>query len=556
MPITADQPRPTDTPDTPDTPDTVDVLVIGAGISGIGAAYHLLTQCPGRSFTIIEGRDDIGGTWDLFRYPGVRSDSDMHTLGFSFKPWTSDQAIADGPSIMSYLRDTVRQFGIDRHIRFGHRIHRMEWSTVAGVWTVTGVAGGEPFSLTARVVFSCAGYYSYQRGHQPDFAGRDDFAGTIVHPQFWPADLDYRGKRVVVIGSGATAMTLVPAMTDRAAHVTMVQRSPTYVVSRPSKDVVANTLRRLLPDRWAHTMTRAKNVRLQQLLYRRSRAKPDKMRSFLVGQVRRALGPDYPVDTHFNPVYNPWEQRLCLIPNGDLFTAINSGAASVVTGQIERFVADGVQLTGGEVIPADIIVTATGLEVVTLGEIECVIDGRPLDAGQTFTYRGVALSGVPNLLTWFGYINASWTLRADMISQFACRLLREMSRRGAAGFVPELRASDAGMPARPAIDGFSAGYLQRVMHLLPKQGDRAPWLSIQDYDLDRAALAAPLDDGALRWLTAVPPPRADTGGEAPCLADTGGESPCLAEVLATRATAPGGDLIRDGYLPVDETVTG
>jgi monooxygenase len=486
----------------------VDVIVVGAGISGIGAAYHLQTMSPDRSFTILEGRGDIGGTWDLFRYPGVRSDSDMHTLGYSFKPWTDAKSIADGPSIMAYLRDTVAQYGIDRHIRFHHLVTTAEWSTADARWTVTAnqTDTGRTVQYSCNFLFMCSGYYSYRKGHTPDFAGRESFQGQIVHPQEWPADLDHSGKRVVVIGSGATAMTLVPAMAGTSAHVTMLQRSPTYVVSAPDHDPIANGLRKVLPDKLAYEITRKKNVALQQFMYGRTRTQPDKVKQTLLKRVRKELGPDYDVDTHFTPRYNPWDQRMCLVPNSDLFKAISSGKASVVTDHIDRFDETGIVLASGDHLDADIIVTATGLELVTLGEMDVVVDGEPVDFSQTWTYKGMAYSGVPNLVSTFGYINASWTLRADLTSEYVCRMLNHMRATGTVQCTPRLRASDAGMPERPWIDDFSANYMQRVMHRFPKQGDREPWINPQNYTRDKKMFRkSAIDDGCMHFTKAPVP---------------------------------------------------
>ncbi|NMD26198.1 MAG: NAD(P)/FAD-dependent oxidoreductase, partial [Actinobacteria bacterium] len=470
-----------------------DVVVVGAGISGIGAGYHLQAMSPDRSYVILEGRADIGGTWDLFRYPGVRSDSDMHTLGYSFKPWTSEKAIADGPSILAYLRETVSEFGIDRHIRFGHLATNAEWSSDDARWTVTATdistdtstTGGERREFTCNYLFMCSGYYSYKAGHTPEFAGIEQFQGTVVHPQQWPEDLDYAGRRVVVVGSGATAMTLIPAIAKTAAHVTMLQRSPTYVAAGPDKDVIANTLRKVLPAKAAYAVTRKKNIALQQFIYGQSRTKPARMKANLIKRVRKALGPDYDVATHFTPTYNPWDQRLCLVPNGDLFDAINSGRASVVTDHIDTFTPTGIRLQSGEELAADIVVTATGLELVTLGEMRFVVDGEPVDFAQTWTYKGFAYSGVPNLASSFGYINASWTLRADLTCEYVCRLLNHMATTGTVQCTPRLRPEDAGMPERPWIDGFTAGYMQREMHRFPRQGDHEPWINPQSYTRDK-----------------------------------------------------------------------
>jgi cation diffusion facilitator CzcD-associated flavoprotein CzcO len=484
------------------TTEHVDVLIVGAGISGIGAAYHLQTMSPGRSYAILEGRDDLGGTWDLFRYPGVRSDSDMHTLGYSFKPWTADKAIADGPSILAYLRETASEHGIDRHIRFGHHVDRASWSTADARWTVEGhrTADGEAVSITCGFLFMCSGYYSYKAGYTPELAGLDRFGGPVVHPQQWPEDLDFVGKRVAVIGSGATAMTLVPAMAPDAAHVTMVQRSPTYVVSRGDVDQLANRMRSVLPDAVAYDLTRAKNVAMQQFFYRQTRVRPEKVKERLLAMVRKELGPDYDVDTHFTPSYNPWDQRLCLVPNSDLFEAIRSGKASVVTGQISTITEDGIELESGEVVEADIIVTATGLQLVTLGEMDFEVDGEAVDFARTWTYKGFGYSGVPNLASSFGYINASWTLRSDLVAEYVCRLLNHLAATGTTICTPELRPSDCSMPERPWIDDFNPGYMNRMMPLLPRQGDREPWINPQTYGRDKKLFRkGPVDDGVMRF---------------------------------------------------------
>jgi cation diffusion facilitator CzcD-associated flavoprotein CzcO len=489
----------------------VDVVVIGAGISGIGAGYHLQTMCPNRSYAILEARGDIGGTWDLFRYPGVRSDSDMHTLGYRFKPWTAAKAIADGPSIMAYLREAVAEFGIDRHIRFGHSVSRAEWSSDDATWTVfadrqTADGASEPVTITCNYLFMCAGYYSYSEPYDARIPGLDGFEGRIVHPQFWPDDLDDAGKRVLVIGSGATAMTLVPAMAATAGHVTMLQRSPTYVVGRPDQDTIANGLRRVLPDKVAYAITRRKNVILQQLFYDQCRKNPAKWKGKLVGLVRKEL-PGTDVDTHFTPRYGPWDQRLCLLPNGDLYQAIRAGRVDVVTDTIDTVTPSGIRLTSGRELDADIIVTATGLQLVVLGGVEITVDGRPVDFSDTWTYKGFAYSDVPNLASSFGYINASWTLRADLTCEYVCRLLNHMDGTGTRQCTPRLRPSDLGMAARPWIVGFSSGYVQRVLHLLPKQGDREPWINPQRYSRDRKLFRrGPLDDGVMTFTR--PPPAA------------------------------------------------
>jgi len=403
----------------------VDVLIIGAGLSGIGAAYHLHEQCPSKSYLILEGRDAMGGTWDLFRYPGIRSDSDMHTLGYNFKPWREAKAIADGPSILKYIHETASENHIEKNIRYNHQVKSASWSSDKAQWTIEARQNGdkEPVRISCNLLLMCSGYYSYKGGYTPQFEGRELFQGPIIHPQQWPEDLDYSGKRVVVIGSGATAMTLVPAMVKDVEHIVMLQRSPTYVISRPDTDMIANSLRKVLPEKWAYAITRWKNVGLQQRVYKKTRTKPEKVKKYLVDQVRKELGPDYDVATHFTPQYNPWDQRLCLIPNDDLFEAIKSGKASVVTDHISRFTESGILLKSGQTLEADIIVTATGLNMVVLGGIEFTVDGRVVDFADTWSYKGLMYSGVPNMVNTFGYINASWTLRADIIAEYFCRLV-------------------------------------------------------------------------------------------------------------------------------------
>jgi monooxygenase len=484
-----------------------DVLIVGAGLSGIGAGVHLHERCPGKSYAILEGRDSIGGTWDLFRYPGIRSDSDMHTLGYRFKPWREAKAIADGDSILAYVKATAAEYGVDRHIRYGHLATRASWSSEDATWTVeaTRKDTGDTARFTCNFLFMCSGYYSYREGYTPEFAGIERYRGKIVHPQKWPADLDYKDKKVVVIGSGATAMTLVPAMAKDVKEIVMLQRSPTYVVSRPDRDVIANALRKVLPESWAYAVTRWKNVALQQFLYRRTRTHPDKVKQKLLQLVRKELGPDYDVDTHFTPTYGPWDQRLCLVPNSDLFAAIRSGKAAVVTDHIDTFTETGIKLTSGKELDADIIVTATGLNLVILGEMQFAVDGKPVNFADTWTYKGMMYSGVPNLVCTFGYINASWTLRADLTSEYVCRLLNHMDRVGAQRVTPRLRPGDADMPARPWIDSFSSGYMQRMMHRFPKQGDRAPWINPQDYSRDKKMIRfGEIEDGALEFATAAP----------------------------------------------------
>lgn len=486
----------------------VDVLIVGAGISGIGAAHHLQKQCPDRSYAILEGRPDLGGTWDLFRYPGVRSDSDMHTLGFSFKPWKEAKAIADGPSILRYLHETAAEFGIDQHIRYHHWVTTASWDSSSATWTVTATRQdtGTTEELTCNFLFMCSGYYSYKEGYTPELPGLDTFRGPVVHPQAWPEDLDYSGKRVLVVGSGATAMTLVPAMASKASHVVMLQRSPTYVVARPDTDAIADKLRKFLPEKMAYALTRRKNVLFSEAFYKRTRTHPEKIKQLIVGGVRKALGPDYDVDTHFTPTYNPWDQRMCLVPNGDLFESIRSGRASVVTDHIDRFTPTGVRLVSGEEIEADIVVTATGLNLVTLGEVDFSVDGTSIDFSQTWTYKGMAYSDVPNLVSTFGYINASWTLRADVVAKYVCRLLNHMKSIGAQQATPRLRPEDRDMPSKPWVDDFPAGYMMRAMHLMPKQGDHEPWINPQLISRDKKMIVkSPVDDGVMQFTRVAVP---------------------------------------------------
>ena len=476
--------------------------MVGAGLSGIGAGYHLQTMSPDRSYVILEGRDGLGGTWDLFKYPGIRSDSDMHTLGFSFKPWTEAKSIADGPSILQYLKQTVAQFGIDKNIRYGQLVTKAEWSTDDAQWTVTSTnkATGASNTISCSFLFMCSGYYSYKKGHTPEFAGRERFKGTVVHPQDWPTDLDYAGKRVVVIGSGATAVTIVPSMADKAAHVTMLQRSPTYMVSRPDHDVMANRMRKVLPPKMAYNLTRFKNTWRQQLVYNKTRTDPDKVKQLLLGGIKMELGADYDIAKHFTPAYNPWDQRLCLVPNGDFFKSMREGKASVVTDHITSFTETGIQLASGEHLDADIIITATGLELVTLGEMDFFVDGNQVDFAKTWTYKGFAYSDIPNLASTFGYINASWTLRSDLTAEYVCRLLNHMRKKGVAQCTPRLREQDHNMKERPWIDGFSSGYMQRMMHRMPRQGDHEPWINPQNYRRDKKMFKhSPIDDGVMQF---------------------------------------------------------
>jgi len=478
-----------------------DVVIVGAGLSGIGAAVHLQKQCPGRTFALLESREALGGTWDLYRYPGIRSDSDMHTLGYDFKPWVADKAIADGPAILEYVNETADEYDVRRHIRFQRRLQRASWSSEDATWTLDVACGdtGSTERISCNFVLMCSGYYSYDNAYRPTFEGEADFEGPMFHPQFWPEDLDYAGKRVVVIGSGATAMTVIPAMAREAEHVTMLQRSPTYVASGPDKDFIANFLRKILPAGLAYRITRFKNVQFQKRIYARTRTQPDKVKKFLLDRVRKALG-DEITEKHFTPSYDPWDQRLCLIPNGDLFEAIKSGKASVVTDHIDRVTKRGIRLASGQEIDADIIVVATGLNLEVLGGVQFAVDGEPVDFPDTWTYKGMMYSEVPNLVQTFGYINASWTLRADLTAEYTCRLLNRMQELDSRQVTPRLRDEDRDMPARPWIDDFSAGYMQRMMHLFPKQGDHAPWQNTQDYAADKKMIRqAPLEDGRLTF---------------------------------------------------------
>ncbi len=488
-----------------------DVLIVGAGLSGIGAGVHLQKRCPGRTYAILEGRERLGGTWDLFRYPGIRSDSDMYTLGYAFKPWEEAKAIADGPSILNYISETAREYGIDRNIRYGHRVKRAAWSSADARWTVEVEHGGAKVGLTCNFLFVCGGYYSYAEGYTPQFAGREYFRGRIVHPQHWPADLDYAGKRVVVIGSGATAVTLVPELAKTAAHVTMLQRSPSYVVARPSEDAGANKLRRYLPAMLAYTITRWKRVLLQQYFFNLCRRKPAYAKKLILGAARSQLGRGYDVDTHFTPRYNPWEQRMCLVPDADLFIALRTGKASVVTDEVDTFTPGGLRLRSGTELEADLVVTATGLNLEVLAGMEIEVDGRRIDPAATFNYKGLMYSGVPNLASSFGYTNASWTLKCDLTCEYVCRLLNYMRRHGYAQCTPRL--PDEPMQSEPWID-FSSGYVRRTLHKFPRQGARSPWRMPQNYARDIMTLRfGRIDDGVMEFTSpALRPAAGRTAG--------------------------------------------
>lgn len=471
-----------------------DVLIVGAGLSGIGAGVHLQKRCPGRSYAILEKREALGGTWDLFRYPGIRSDSDMHTLGFNFKPWKAQKAIANGPAILDYVKETAQEYGIDKHIRYGHEVVSANWDSQDALWTVTVKADGKTQDLSCQWLHMCSGYYCYEAGYTPEFEGSDSFAGEIIHPQLWPEDLDYSDKSVVIIGSGATAMTLVPAMTDKAKHVTMLQRSPTYVVSRPAEDKFANVLRKILPNKMAYGLTRWRNVLMQLFIYRMTRVRPQKVKDKLLGLVREELGPDFDVDKHFTPSYNPWDQRLCLVPDSDLFVALREKKASVVTDHIERFTETGITLKSGETVAADVIVTATGLELQFLGGMSVSVDGKAIDPQAHFSYRGAMISDIPNMTNVFGYTNASWTLRADLISEYMCRILNLLEH----DTYVEARPVPQGVSVGADFVDFSSGYFQRALHKFPKQGTAAPWIITQNYARDIFLMRhGTIEDGSL-----------------------------------------------------------
>lgn len=477
-----------------------DTLIVGAGLSGIGSAVHLRQRCPDQSFAILEGRARLGGTWDLFRYPGVRSDSDMHTLGYAFKPWTGAQAIADGPSILQYIQDTATEHGLLPHIRLGHRVTAAAWSGAQARWLLTVERGADqaPLQMRCRFLLVCSGYYNYAHGYTPAFAGQDQFAGRVVHPQDWPADLDVRNKRVVVIGSGATAMTLVPALVQQAAQVTMLQRSPTYVVARPRADALADALRRLLPERLAYALTRWKNVGLGLFFYTLAKRRPDLAKARIVQAAAAALPASFDAQTHFSPRYKPWDQRVCLVPDGDLFAAIQSGKADVVTDTVAAFEAQGIRLGSGALLAADVVVTATGLDLLGFGGMALSVDGRPVEIGKTMSYKGMMLAGVPNLAYVVGYTNASWTLKSDLTGAFVCRVLRQMQRSGAPVCVPAMPG--AGVQPQPWVD-FSSGYIQRSLNQFPVQGSSSPWRLNQNYLRDLLDLRfGRLDDGVLQFL--------------------------------------------------------
>ncbi|MGV7631335.1 flavin-containing monooxygenase [Mycobacterium kansasii] len=476
----------------------LDVVVVGAGISGVSAAWHLQDRCPTKSYAILEKRSAMGGTWDLFRYPGIRSDSDMHTLGFRFRPWTERQAIADGKPILEYVKGTAAMYGIDEHIRFNQKVVSADWSTAENRWTVNIDSNGTRSQLTCSFLFLCSGYYNYDQGYSPKFPGAADFTGAIIHPQHWPEDLDYEGKNIVVIGSGATAVTLVPALADSGAnHVTMLQRSPTYIVSQPDSDSIADRLNRWLPENLAYFAVRWKNVLRQAAVYGACQKWPRRMRKMFMGLAARQLPEGYDVRKHFGPHYNPWDQRLCLVPNGDLFRAIRHGKVEVVTDTIDRFTPAGIRLNSGRELPADIIVTATGLNLQLFGGATASVDGEPVDLTKTMAYKGMMLSGIPNMAYTVGYTNASWTLKADLVSEFVCRVLNYMDANGFDTVMAEHPGPD--VEERPFME-FTPGYVLRSIDELPKQGSRKPWRLNQNYLRDIHLIRrGKIDDEGLRF---------------------------------------------------------
>jgi monooxygenase len=478
----------------------LDVLIVGAGLSGIGAARHLSKHCPNKTFAILEGRDAMGGTWDLFRYPGIRSDSDMYTLGYNFKPWSENQVIADGDRIRNYISEAAREGGVDKAVRYGHKVKSAAWSSDTATWTVEiALKSGETKTLTCGWLMMCSGYYNYEEGFTPEFQGRADFKGQVIHPQFWPEKLDYSGKRVVVIGSGATAITLIPSMTDKASHVTMLQRTPSYVISVPQFDPMNRFLRKFLPEMTVYNISRARNNFITQWIFKLSRKYPKGMRKFFLKQVQVQVGKDFDMK-HFTPPYNPWDQRLCAVPNGDMFRAIRKGKASVVTDHIDRFVDKGILLKSGQVLEADIIVTATGLNLQMFGGMEMSVDGQPVNIGKHISYKGLMFNDIPNFSNTLGYTNASWTLKADLIAEYVCRLLKQMDKTGTQMAVP--RRNDPSVKEIQLLD-MTSGYVARAADKMPKGANKAPWMLYQDYAKDRDQLHnGKLDDGVMEFAKA------------------------------------------------------
>lgn len=479
--------------------DIVDVLIVGAGLSGIGSARHLQSACPERSFTVLESRATLGGTWDLFRYPGIRSDSDMYTLGYTFKPWLDRKSLADGPSILKYLQETAEETGVDKHIRYNHKVLNASWSSESATWTVSvqRTDTEEPLEYVCRFLMMCSGYYDYEQGYTPEFEGLEDFKGPVIHPQHWPEDLDYKGKNVVVIGSGATAVTLVPELAKETSNTIMLQRSPTYIASIPEEDSWSTSLSGVLPESWVFRLTRWKRVLLQIFVFNLSRKRPHVVKNLLLNQVREELGEDYDVKTHFTPSYNPWDQRLCAVPEGDLFAAIREKRAEVVTDQVDHFTDSGIHLKSGKDLEADIIVLATGLNMKFIGGMTLSVDGELLDPAKLYVYRGMMLANVPNMVQVFGYTNASWTLKSDLTGQYVCRLLNYMHKTCATTVVP--RAASGSIDEDPMLD-FSSGYILRSVDKFPKQGKRQPWRVYQNYVVDFLYLRLwPLKDKVLEF---------------------------------------------------------
>jgi monooxygenase len=498
----------------------VDVLIVGAGLSGIGMACHLTRECPTKSYAVLEARQALGGTWDLFKYPGIRTDSDMHTFGYDFKPWKSNISIVEADLIKNYIEEAADEYDVTRHITFGRRVVDASWDSDTSLWTVTirpevdGVVDDDPngpeSTMTCNWLQICSGYYSYSTPYRPDFPGEASFTGEIVHPQQWPDHLQteeqLRGKKIVVIGSGATAITLIPALADKGAHITMLQRTPSWVLPAPNKNPIVTGLRKVLPEKVAYQAIRKMNAFRIELIYKQSRKKPEKVKALINKEVEKALDGKLDLDPHFTPPYNPWDQRLCIAPDGDIFTAIKDGHADVVTAQIDTFDAAGIVLDNGERLDADLIVTATGLTMLALGGVTPVVDGEQVDVAETFTYKGFMYSGIPNLGTTFGYINASWTLRADLIARYICRLLQKMDDNASTRVVP---VADPDMPQRPYIEDFSSGYMQRRVHTFPKQSDRDPWTASQSYSYDKKVLLSPdaeIDDGVMEFSSPVRQP--------------------------------------------------
>lgn len=498
-----------------------DVLIVGAGLSGIGAGARLRMDCPDKTFAILEGREASGGTWDLFNYPGVRSDSDMFTLGYRFRPWRDGKAIADGPAILNYIRETAREYDLDKEIRYGHRVRHAEWDSEKATWAVTVDVSGqdspqshrdaesenassnhandpkiEPITFSCSFLYLCTGYYDYECGYTPEWPGIDTYKGTVVHPQKWPEGLEHAGKRVLVIGSGATAVTLVPAMAETAEHVTMLQRSPTYIVTMPSQDGIANFFRKLLPDRAAYMLSRWKNILRQMFFYELSKKRPAFMKRLIAKGVKAEIGAEI-LEKHFRPSYNPWEQRLCLVPDSDLFKSIRDGKSSIITGQIETFTETGVRLTDGQELSAEIIVTATGLVLKIMAGLTLVVDGKTVDLSKVMAYKGMMYSDVPNLAQAFGYTNASWTLKCDLTSEYVCRLIKYMDAHGYSSCVPRLK--DPTVTPERVLD-FNSGYVLRALDSLPSQGSKHPWRLHQNYIRDLSMLRyGSIDDGTMEF---------------------------------------------------------